>query len=107
MENSKLPALQQRLHSLTVRISNLAGSAQSLRSLKASKVLAFRKVHEETMRMRARTLAPARALSRLIKSRSLTSREAFAIQVAVELFHSSSEERIDYATRIATRPDHH
>jgi hypothetical protein len=107
MENSNLPALQQRLYSLTEKIFNHAGSVRSLRALKASKALVFRQVHEETMRMRAKTLAPARELSRLIKNKSLNSREAFVVQIAVELFHSVSEERIDYATRIATRPDHH
>jgi len=107
MENSNLPALQQRLYSLTEKISNHTGSAQSLRALKASKALAFRQVHEETMRMRTKTLAPARTLLRLIKNKSLTSSEAFAVQIAVELFHGVSEERIDNATRIATRPDHH
>jgi hypothetical protein len=106
MPRVNLPALNKRLADLTKKITCYTGSARTLRSLQDRRILVFRQIHEETQRNREELLKHARTLSRLKTSKGLSAREAFAVQVAVELFHGVPEEEIQYAERQAVHVRH-
>jgi len=97
METSKFAALNDSLASLTERIAKHKGPPRTLRLLQERRVVVFRQIHTETHRARQRMLVHARQLASLKQNLSLTPREAKAVQIAVELFHVSTQEQIDYA----------
>ncbi|MDR3734164.1 MAG: hypothetical protein P4L10_01360 [Acidobacteriaceae bacterium] len=95
----QLSALNERLNLLTAQVRKHEPSPRKLRALLKQREALLRAIYSERRRVRVPLLSVAGILAELRKSKNLSAKQRFSIQVAEELLLVSPTEDILYAMR--------